>query len=191
MNNDELQIAEALLKQESKRIYCEIVGGIRKCYRFRKDGSYKTETSSLIGTLILWCCAIDYYGGLLEGFKKYRNRQGKLKKEDYSSKQRIKAFVKDYLKRYGNYDYNKVYKLRNSLVHSYTLDGYGVVECDSNKRKTHLTKDEKDRHLLHLELAVKDLKKAIKDYMKDVTNDDKLKICAYEYYTIHPFSKTV
>ncbi|OGE63742.1 hypothetical protein A3A14_04215 [Candidatus Daviesbacteria bacterium RIFCSPLOWO2_01_FULL_43_38] len=189
IDQDELLIAKALLKKEFKRVYNWVVGDIRKCCRLKKDGTYKRGAGSLIGAFILWCCAVDYFGGLLIGIKKYRNWKGELKKEDYSSKQHVKAFVETYLKKYGEYDAEKVYRLRCSLVHNYTLSGYEVVEHDLSKRSNHLTKDSKNRYWLHLGSAIEDLEKAVEDYMNDVKKHDNFKINAYEYYTVHPLLK--
>ena len=122
---------------------------------------------------------------ILEDTKK----EGELKKEDYSSKQHVKAFVDTYLKKYGEYDAEKVYRLRCSLVHNYTLSGYEVVEHDLSKRSNHLTKDSKNRYWLHLGSAIEDLEKAVEDYMNDVKKHDNFKINAYEYYTVHPLLK--
>lgn len=189
VDKDELVIAKALIESEFPRVYDWVIGDIRKCCRLKEDGSYKKGAGSLIGAFILWCCAVDYYGGLLTGVKKYHNWENKIIREDYSSRQRVKIFTEKYLNTYGNYDSNRVYDLRNSLVHNYTVKGYEVVEHDPDKKDSHLKKDEKGRYWMHLGTAISDLEHAVIDYMKDVENEDVLKINAYEYYIIHPLLK--
>lgn len=186
INKDELIFADIFLKSKSfKIIYDWVIGDIRKCCRIKKDGTYKKGAGSLIGAYILWCCAVDYYGGLFLGVKKYRNWDKKIKRENYSTRQHIKSFVNKYLKKYDSYDPDKIYRLRNSLTHNYTLDGYTIVEHDPNKKTYHLKLTNKG-YLLHLGCAIEDLEKAVKDYLKDLKKDSYLKIHAFEYYTLNP-----
>ncbi|MBI4089717.1 MAG: hypothetical protein HY424_03375 [Candidatus Levybacteria bacterium] len=185
---DELLLAKALLKKESKRIYDWVVGDVRKCCRLKKDGSYKRGASSLIGSFILWCCAVDYYGGLFMGVKKYTGWDGKITMENYSTRSHIKNFTGKYLKKYGDYDANKIYELRNSLIHNYTLAGYQVVEHDPNESKNNLKWSNKG-YILHLGAALGDLEKAVKNYLKDLKSNDELKIRAFQYYKLNPILK--
>lgn len=185
---DELLIAKELLKKESKRIYGWVIGDLRKCCRLKKDGTYKRGAGSLIGAFILWCCAVDYYGGLFIGVKKYKNWEGKVGMENYSTRQHIKVFVEKYLKKYGNYDATKVYDLRNSLTHNYTLAGYQVVEHDLNKKENNLKLSNKG-YVLHLGSCIEDLEKAVRDYLNDLKEKDELKIRAFQYYKLNPILK--
>lgn len=182
---DELILAKALIKNESVRIYDWVVGDIRKCCRLKKDGSYKRGAGSLIGAFILWCCAVDYFGGLIMGIKKYTDYDGGIKMENYSTKRHIKTFVDKYLSKYGEYNANKIYELRNSLTHNYTLSGYQIVEHDPNNKSHHLKWSNKG-YILHLGASLEDLEKAVKDYLKDLKRDNELIINAFRYYRKNP-----
>lgn len=72
-----------------------------------------SEKGAYVGATILWICAIDFFDGLLTGCYKQRE-----------TRRRITTFVSCYLKKYGAHDPNKLYDLRWSLVHFYTVRHY-------------------------------------------------------------------
>lgn len=168
INKDELLFANAFLKQEFDRIVDWAVGDIKKCCRMNPDGTCDNN-GALVGAFILWCCAIEYFGGLLTG-----------NPNDGGTKERIKGFISTYMKRY---DPDKVYELRWSLLHYYSPHNYLLYHENSledNKEK-HLSKIQ-DRIWLHLGWSVKDLEDAVIQYKKDLNSSDSLKIKAWKYY---------
>ena len=88
-------IVTAFLKENFPRIKDWTVGDIRKASRISKNG--KTgRNGSLIGAYMLWCCAVEYFGGLLIG-------------PNSTTKERIKNFVERYLNKQGGYNHKKIY----------------------------------------------------------------------------------
>jgi len=168
INKDELAFADAFLKQHFDRIVDWAVGDIKRCCRMNADGTCE-DNGALVGAFILWCCAVDYFGGLYTG--NFSNR---------GTKQRISEFIKTYMKKY---DCDKVYDLRWSLLHYYSPHHF-VLYHENN------LKDNKDKHLttsnrgimLHLGWAVKDLDEAVNHYKQDLEKDNTLKLKAWKYY---------
>lgn len=179
IDKDKLILADALLREHFERIKDWAVGDIRKCCRMRQDGTCE-DNGSLVGAFILWCCAIDYFGGMLTG-DTYVTERG--------TRSRITAFVEKYLKRYAKYDSKKIIDLRWSLIHYYSPLHF-FLEHDSNKRKYHLKKTNKG-YLLHLGSAIEDLEKAVADYSTDLWNKPNLRINAFKYYKKNPMIKPI
>lgn len=168
INKDELLFADAFLKQHFDRIVDWAVGDIKKCCRMNPDGTCD-DNGALVGAFILWCCAIDYFGGLFTG-----------NPSNGGTKERIEKFISTYMKRYNH---NKVYDLRWSLLHYYSPHHF-VLYHENNletNRDKHLTQSNR-RIMLHLGWAVKDLDEAISQYKKDLKDDDTLKMKAWNYY---------
>lgn len=63
MDKDELKFAEALINAHFERIIGWVVGDIKKCCRMRQDGTCD-DSGALVGSFILWCYALDYFGYL-------------------------------------------------------------------------------------------------------------------------------
>lgn len=170
INKDELLFADAFLKQEFDRIVDWAVGDIKKCCRMNPDGTCDNN-GALIGAFILWCCAIEYFGGLFTGNP---NNGG--------AKERIKGFIETYMKRY---DSDMVYELRWSLLHYYSPHNFILYHENSlkNNKDKHLSKIQ-DRTWLHLGWSIKDLEDAVNQYKKDLESNNSLKIKAWKYYKI-------
>ena len=109
VNSQELIFADAFLKKEFDRIVDWAVGDIKKCCRMKPNGECDDE-GALVGAYILWCCAIEFFGGLYTGISK-----------NGGTKDRMKGFLERYMKLY---DSDKVYELRWSLLHYYSPHNY-------------------------------------------------------------------
>jgi len=67
IDKDELVLASAFISTHFERIIDWAVGDIKKCCRMKEDGICE-ENGALIGAFMLWCCAIDYFGGLFTSY---------------------------------------------------------------------------------------------------------------------------
>lgn len=168
VDKNELLFAKAFLQEHFGRITDWAIGDIQKCCRMNADGSC-AEGGALVGAFILWCCAIEYFGGLYTGY----TSQG-------STKARFKFFIEKYMSRY---DPVKVEELRWSLTHYYSPHHFVLYHennFEENKTK-HLVKTERGI-LLHLGWAVKDLAEAVENYSAELNTKDSLMIKAWRYY---------
>lgn len=165
---DELQLADAFLKEHFDRLIDWAVGDIRRCSRMNEDGSCN-EGGALVGAFILWSCSIDYFGGL---FTEYAEPSG--------TKQRYKQFIEKYMPKY---DWEKVFDLRWSLAHYYSPNHFALYQENNleQNKNLHLTQTQKGI-LLHLGWAVKDLEDGVSKYHEEMKEDDTLKIKAWKYY---------
>lgn len=165
----ELILADAFLKKEFERIVRWVVGDIKKCCRIKDDGNCD-ENGALVGAFILWCCAIDYFGGLYTGHVA-------------NTRERMTSFITKYM---PAYDPDKVYDLRWSLLHYYSPQHFVLYhENNINENKSmHLLSANK-RIFLHLGSAVNDIDKAVNNYKHDLETNDKLKLIAWRYYKKH------
>lgn len=176
MNQAKDIIITAFLKENFPRIKDWTVGDIRRASRIKKSG--KTgRNGSLIGAYMLWCCAVDYFGGLLIG-------------PNSETPDRIKAFVNQYLKKYGNYNHEKVYELRWSLLHYYTPRGYSILAQEEEEISLHLKKTNLGDSI-HLGSAISDLEKAVKDFEEDIKIRPSMRDTAFEYYKKHKVIRPV
>ncbi len=168
IDKDELILANAFLTENFDRIIDWAIGDIKRCCRYNPDGTCG-EGGALVGAFILWCCAIEYFGGLYTG-----------NAENGGAKIRISGFVNQYMKRY---DSQKIYDLRWSLLHYYSPHHFVLMHennLEYNKDK-HLSQINQ-RIILHLGWSIKDLEEAINQYDKDLKNSPELKITAWRYY---------
>lgn len=169
IDESELVFAEEYLKKHIDRIRDWVLGDIRKCCRLNKDNKTFGE-GALVGTFILWCCAIDYFGGLYSNLSKTNCR--------------MESFITDYLNKYGKYNAEKIYDLRWSLVHYYS-PLYFALEHLPERKKYHLKQTNKGC-LLHLISCVEDLENAVDDYIRNLKITPELKIKAFRYYKKNP-----
>lgn len=176
MDEDKLKIADAFFKEHLERIIDWSVGDIKKCCHMGSDGLIK-ENGSLVGAFILWCCAIEYFGGLLTG-----------NSDKDKAQYRITDFVNRYLRRFGKYNAKKVYDLRWSLVHFYTPTGYEVLIHEPDNKNCHLKKSNAG-NVIHLASSIFDLEKAVGAYKKDFWNKPDYRIRAFDYYKVVPAIK--
>lgn len=167
----EIQLANSFITAHFDRIIDWAVGDIKRCCRMRKDGSCN-DKGALVGAFVLWCCAIDYFGGLYTGFTSAR-----------TTKSRIINFIDKYM---DKYDAEKVYDLRWSLIHFYSPHHYVLYHENSIKdnETLHLA-EEKGRIMMHLGHAVKDFEEAVIKYHDELKKDNKLKVKAWRYYKEH------
>jgi len=167
-NKDELFFAKAFLKEHFDRIVDWAVGDIKRCCRMNSDGSCN-DNGALVGAFILWCCAIEYFGGLYTG---NANNGG--------TRARYKGFINKYMSRYN---YQRIYDLRWSLLHYYSPHHFVLVHennLELNKNK-HLVETNRGIYL-HLGWSVEDLEDAVSQYKKDLERNSLLKIKAWRYY---------
>ena len=167
-------IVTAFLKENFPRIKDWTVGDIRKASRISKNG--KTgRNGSLIGAYMLWCCAVEYFGGLLIG-------------PNSTTKERIKNFVERYLNKQGGYNHKKIYDLRWSLLHYYTPRGYSVLAQESKEAKLHLKKTNFGDSI-HLGFAITDLENAVEEFEKELRISPSMRETAFDYYKKHKVIK--
>lgn len=168
VNQDELLLAEAFLTKEFERIVDWAVGDIKRCCRLSADGSC-AEGGALVGAFILWCCAIEYFGGLYTG-----------NPNDKRTFYRYKEFVTKYM---PSYDHNKLYDLRWSLLHYYSPHHFALVHENNIEvgRKYHLAETSRGI-ILHLGCSVFDFEKAVDKYKVDLQKNPELKIKAFKYW---------
>lgn len=164
----EIQLAKAYINEHFDRIIDWSIGDIRRCCRMNKDGTCD-DNGALVGAFILWCCAIEYFGGLYTGLT-----------EPSNTKARFKEFIQKYM---SKYDWQKVEDLRWSLSHYYSPHHFVLYhEGDLNKNKSiHLTQNKRGT-MLHLGWAVKELEEAVGRYHDDLKNDDVLKVKVWRFY---------
>lgn len=168
INKNELFFAEAYIKEHFDRIIDWSIGDIKRCCRMKNDGTCE-DGGALVGAFILWCCAIDYFGGLYTGL---------FSRGD--TKRRFRSFISKYMSRY---DADKINDLRWSLLHYYSPRHYVLYHennFESNKN-LHLTESNRGI-LLHLGWSIKDLEDGVKNYYDDLKNSDELKIKVWRYY---------
>lgn len=166
--NDELVFADAFLKEHFDRIVDWAIGDIKRCCRMNPDGTCD-DNGALVGAFILWCCAIEYFGGLYTG-----------NPDNGGTKTRFKEFITKYMSRY---DHSKLYDLRWSLLHYYSPHHFMLIHqnnLEANKDK-HLSNTNRGI-ILHLGWAVKDLEDAVMQYKGELEKDNNLKLKAWQYY---------
>lgn len=164
----ELLFAQAYIDQHMNRIIDWSIGDIRRCCRMNEDGTCN-EGGALVGAFILWCCAIEYFGGLYTGFT-----------EQNQTKARFQAFIQKYMSRY---DWEKVSDLRWSLSHYYSPHHFALFHEGSMDitKSVHLTQSKKGI-LLHLGWAIKDLETAVENYHQELKQSDVLKVKVWRFY---------
>lgn len=165
----ELKAASNFIEEHLERIIDWSVGDIRRCCRMKEDGTFE-EGGALVGAFILWCCAIEYFGGLYTNFTNTGDTQA-----------RFRVFIQKYLRQY---DWEKVEELRWSLSHYYSPHNY--ILYHENDRSLHLRAHNDECILIHLGCAIEDLEKAIKDYKSDLEASDILKVKLWRFYTKQP-----
>ncbi len=164
----EIFFAKAFIDKHLARIIDWAVGDIRRCCRMNPDGTC-ANNGALVGAFILWCCAIDYFGGLYSGF----TSKG-------ATKARFQSFIRKYMSRY---DANKVEDLRWSLSHYYSPHHFILYHENDLESNRHLHLTPNDRGImLHLGWAIKDLENAVNNYHQELKTNDQLKIKAWRYY---------
>ena len=168
INKDELLFAKAYIDEQFDRIVDWAVGDIRRCCRMNIDGTCD-DKGALVGTFILWTCAIEYFGGLYTGFT-----------SPGQTKARFKHFIEKYMSRY---DAEKVEDLRWSLSHYYSPHHFVLYHERSleDNKELHLTQTPRGI-MLHLGWVVKDLEDAVESYYEDLKSDDNLKVKLWRYY---------
>lgn len=174
MDKNKLFSAKEFFKARIDQIGNWCVGDIRRCYRFRRDGTFESN-GSMVGSFILWVCALDYLGGLRTNYKKnYRKR--------------ITSFLSylNSLRRANNklrrYNAKKIIDFRNGLVHSYCPNYTLVSDGD---RGLHLKKRNKRIYLV-LEEVIEDMEGAFELFKKDLLSSDRMMLRAYNYYKTYP-----
>lgn len=168
LNKDELLFADVFLKEHFDRIVDWAVGDIKRCCRIKSDGNCD-DGGALVGAFMLWCCAIEYFGGLYTG-----------NPNDGGTKARMQDFITKYMPRY---DYLKIYDLRWSLLHYYSPHHFALCHennLEANKNR-HLSRSDKGI-ILHLGWSVKDLEDGVSQYKQDLESNDLLKMKAWKYY---------
>lgn len=174
MDKNKLFFAKAFFKARIDQIGNWCVGDIRRCCRFRQNGTFEPN-GSMVGAFILWVCALDYLGGLRTNSKK-----------DY--KKRITSFL-GYLNsmrkasnKLRRYNAKKIIDFRNGLIHSY-CPNYTLVSAGD--RKLHLRKRNKRIYLI-LEEVIEDMEGAFELFKKDLLSSDRMMVKAYNYYKTYP-----
>lgn len=168
LKKGEVFFAEAFLNQNFDRIIDWAVGDIRKCCRMKQDGTCE-ENGALVGAFILWCCAIEYFGGLYSGLT-----------TPGATKARFKAFIEKYMEKY---DPKKIEDLRWSLTHYYSPQHYVLYHENNFKSNEALHLSTNNRGImLHLGWAINDLEKGVKEYHNDLKNNDQLKVKAWRFF---------
>jgi hypothetical protein len=164
----ELKKAETFIAINLNRLVEWSVGDIKKCCRMQEDGTCE-QNGSLVGSFILWSCAIDYFGGLYTG----RATLGE-------TERRFRDFVTKYMK---DYDYKKLLDLRWALLHFYSSRHYSFHQSNDLLvcQTVHLT-ESSDGILLDLYCSIRDLEIAVKNYIYDLTKSNELKVRLYRYY---------
>jgi len=164
----ELQLAKPFIDEHLDRLIDWSVGDIRKCCHLNQDGSCD-ENGSLVGAYILWCCAIEYLGGLYTGLTGAGNTRA-----------RFKEFIQKYM---PSYDAQKVEDLRWSLSHYYSPHHF-VLYHEGNLQKNrdiHLSETPRGI-LLHLGCAIEDLENAADAFRSDVEQDQTLQVKIWRFY---------
>lgn len=166
----ELRKAEDFILKEFDRLIEWSIGDIKKCCRLNTNGTCEAN-GSLAGSFILWCCAIDYFGGIYTGCTK----QGE-------TTRRFKEFVKRYM---GKYDYKKLLELRWALLHFYSSRHFAFHQSNdiNTNKQIHLTVSN-NGIVLDLSYAIKDLENAVNLYKNDLLKSDDFKIRLYRYYEV-------
>ncbi|NMB56387.1 hypothetical protein GYA19_00435 [Candidatus Beckwithbacteria bacterium] len=127
------------------------------------------DNGALVGAFMLWCCAIEYFGGLYTG-----------NPNNNSAIKRFKGFITKYM---SKYDYQKVYDLRWSLLHYYSPHHFVLYhQGDLNNNKYKHLSSSKRGIMLHLGWSVKDLEDGVNKYRRELKKSDELKMKAWEYY---------
>lgn len=168
----ELPLAKAFIDQHLNRIIDWCVGDVWRCCNMNPDGTCRDE-GALVGAFMLWCCALDYFGGLFTG-----------NSSDNGTKTRMREFINKYMQ---SYDWQKVYDLRWSLLHFYSPHHFLLFhEGDERSGRTkHLTNSNKGI-LLHLGCSVIDLKNTVDNFRNDVLASDEMKVRIWRYFKDQP-----
>jgi len=174
IDNNELLFADAFIRDKIDLLYDWSIGDIRKCAGLKSDGAFK-KNGPFVGVFILWCCAIDFWGGIFSN--------------NSISKCRFVSFIDSYLSVYGKYDYEILYNLRNKLVHNYTPESV-ILETEEDKESLHLA-EWNNKLVLHLKPCIYDLESAAKDLVDDLKNNNERKIVAWRYFKKHPPVKSL
>jgi hypothetical protein len=164
----EIQLADAFIKKHFDRILDWSVGDVRRACGMNVDGTCE-ENRPLVGTFILWCCAIEYLGGLYTGLSDTGN-----------TKRRFQGFIEKYMSRYES---KKVEDLRWSLTHYYSPHHFVLYHEGNleNNKSVHLSK-KTIGIMLHLGWAITDLESAARNYHSDLKRDDVLKVKVWRFY---------
>jgi len=170
------QLRQEFLSEHFPRVKDWTVGDIRKASRISKDGT-TGENGSLVGAYILWCAAIEYFGGLLMG-------------PESTTEQRIQQFVEKYLSKTGNYNAKHIYDLRWSLSHYFTPRGYSVLAQELDEITLHLKITNKGCSI-HLGSAISNLETAVDMFEVDLKEQPKMREVAFEYYAQHRVIKPI
>ena len=173
MTPSSLSKEDSLIQNHFDRIMEWVVGDIKKCCKLQPDGTC-LEGGALVGSFILWCCAIDYFGGLYTGDSSPKG-----------TKNRIFNFIKIYMK---DYNFEKIYDLRWSLLHFYSPNHYILIHennINDARNNIHL-RDTSRGTLLHLGCSIYDLENAVKSYREDLSMKSNLKIKLLNYYQKQP-----
>ncbi len=169
----EIQQSNILIEKHFDRIRDWAIGDIKRCCNFNPDGTC-SDNGALVGAFILWCCAIDYYGGLLTSNSDAGG----------GTKHRMAAFIGKYM---PIYDADLIIDLRWSLLHYYSPNHFLLMHENEieQARKFHLLQTERGI-ILHLGCSIRDLETAINQYEADLKSDNKLKLNLYHYYQSKP-----
>jgi hypothetical protein len=170
----ELKQAKEFISTNFIRLVNWSIGDIKKCCRMREDGTCE-ENGSLVGSFILWCCAIDFFGGLFTG-----------RATRHETERRFNEFVNKYM---NNYDYKKLIDLRWALLHFYTSRHFAFHQsnniCDC--KQIHLT-NSNSGIVMDLYCSIRDLENAVKHYQQDLEQSEELQIRLFRYFKV---SKTL
>ncbi len=163
----ELKQAQEFIDNNLTRIIRWTIGDIKKCCRFKKDGTC-LDNGALIGAFILWCCAIDYFGGLYTGLT-----------SQSATSARYKEFIEKYMPQYPA---DKVEDLRWALLHYYTVRHFVLYHHNNLElnKLIHLTESSKGIRL-HLGTSIIDLEKAVNQYRKELATSPALKVKFWRY----------
>ena len=168
----ELPLAKSFIGQHLDRIIDWSVGDVKRCCNLNADGTC-ADNGALLGAFMLWCCAIDYFGGLFTG-----------NSGDNGTKTRVREFINKYM---PSYEWQKVYDLRWSLLHFYSPHHFLLFhEGDENNGRTKHLKTSNQGILLHLGCSIIDLEKAVGSFRSDVRKSDEMKVRIWRYYKAQP-----
>jgi hypothetical protein len=168
IQHGELAQAKIFITKNLDRIVDWSVGDIRKCCRMNPDGTCESN-GALVGSFILWCCAIDFFGGLYTGRATSRETE-----------RRFEDFVTKYM---TIYDFKKLIDLRWALLHFYTSRHFAFHQSNilTDCERVHLS-NSKDGIILDLFCSIRDLETAVNNYRADLEKSDGLQIRLYKYF---------
>lgn len=168
----ELPFARAFIDQHLDRIIDWSIGDVRRCCNMNPDGTCRAD-GALVGAFMLWCCAIDYFGGLYTGIA-----------TEKGTKTRMREFINKYM---SSYDWQKIYDLRWSLLHFYSPHHY-LLFHEGNEgigRMKHL-KQSNGGILLHLGCSIIDLEAGVGSFKTQVLGSDNMKVKIWRYFKAQP-----